>query len=108
MLLARTTQLKGKGEHRYLGLDAGMNSLIRPVLYGAHHEIVNLSRADEPAAARYTVVGPICESGNVLGRVQLLPDMREGDVLLVTEAGAYGHAMASHYNLREPEREVLL
>lgn len=108
VLLARATQLKGKGEHRYLGVDAGMNSLIRPALYGAYHEIVNLSRADEPAAARYTVVGPICESGDVLGRGRLMPETQEGDVLLVTEAGAYGHAMASRYNLREPAREVLL
>jgi diaminopimelate decarboxylase/aspartate kinase len=108
VLLARATQTKGKGEHRYLGVDAGMNSLIRPALYGAHHEIVNLSRLDEMAASRYTVVGPICESGDVLGRERLLPETREGDVLLIAEAGAYGHAMASHYNLREPAREALL
>lgn len=108
VLLARATQIKGKGEHRYLGVDAGMNSLIRPALYGAHHEIVNLSRPDEAASSRYTVVGPICESGDVLGRDRLLPETREGDVLLVADTGAYGHAMASRYNLREPARELLL
>jgi len=108
VLLTRATQLKGKGELRYLGLDAGMNSLIRPALYGAHHGILNLTRLGEPAAARYTVVGPICESGDVLGRDRLLPETQEGDVLVVTDTGAYGHAMASRYNLREPAPEVLL
>ncbi|HEY1991132.1 MAG TPA: diaminopimelate decarboxylase, partial [Gammaproteobacteria bacterium] len=108
VLLTRATQLKGKGELRYLGLDAGMNSLIRPALYGAHHEIVNLSRLGETATARYTVVGPICESGDVLGRDRPLPETREGEVLLLADAGAYGHAMASRYNLREPAPEILL
>ena len=108
VLLTRATQLKGKGELQYLGLDAGMNSLIRPALYGAHHGIVNLTRLGEPAAVRYTVVGPICESGDVLGRDRPLPETREGDVLLVIGTGAYGHAMASRYNLREPAAELLL
>ena len=108
VLLARVTQLKGKGELRYLGVDAGMNSLIRPALYGAHHEIVNLTRLAEPAAARYTVVGPICESGDVLGQERRLPESRQGDVVLIADVGAYGHAMSSHYNLREPAAEMLL
>jgi bifunctional diaminopimelate decarboxylase / aspartate kinase len=108
VLLARATQLKGKGELRYLGIDAGMNSLIRPALYGAHHEIVNLTRHGEPATSRYTVVGPICESGDVLGRDRQLPETREGDVLLLADTGAYGHAMSSRYNLREPAVESLL
>jgi len=108
VLLAHATQLKGKAGLRYLGIDAGMNSLIRPALYGAHHEIVNLTRFGEAATARYTVVGPICESGDVLGRDRHLPETREGDVLLVADTGAYGHAMASRYNLREPAGESLL
>jgi len=108
VLLTRVTQLKGKGRLRYLGVDAGMNSLIRPALYGAHHEIVNLSRLGEPAAARYTVVGPICESGDVLGVERELPECREGDLVLIADTGAYGHAMSSHYNLREPAAETLL
>ncbi|HEV2321379.1 MAG TPA: bifunctional aspartate kinase/diaminopimelate decarboxylase, partial [Gammaproteobacteria bacterium] len=108
VLLARVTQLKGKSGLRYLGVDAGMNSLLRPALYGAHHEIVNLTRFDEPAKARYTVVGPICESGDVLGVERLLPESREGDVLLIVDVGAYGHAMGSRYNLREPAVETLL
>jgi diaminopimelate decarboxylase/aspartate kinase len=108
VLLARVTQLKGKGAKQYLGVATGMNSLIRPALYGAHHEIVNLTRLDEPATAIYEVVGPICESADVLGHERMLPVSREGDVLLIATAGAYGHAMSSRYNLREPAEELLL
>ncbi len=108
VLLARVTQLKGKGIKQYLGVATGMNSLIRPALYGAHHEIVNLTRLDEPAGATYEVVGPICESADVLGHERILPLSREGDVLLIATAGAYGHSMSSRYNLREPAEELLL
>jgi diaminopimelate decarboxylase/aspartate kinase len=107
-LLARVTQLKGKGAVRYLGVATGMNSLIRPALYGAHHEIHNLSRLDQADEHMFTIVGPICETGDVLGRDRLLPPSREGDVLLVANAGAYGRVMSSHYNLREPATELVL
>ncbi|MGH8113256.1 MAG: bifunctional aspartate kinase/diaminopimelate decarboxylase [Rhodanobacteraceae bacterium] len=100
VLLARVTQAKRKGAFHYLGCDAGMHVLIRPALYDAWHEIVNLSRLDEPATVLYQVVGPICESGDVLGADRHLPESAEGDVLLIAQAGAYGEAMASHYNLR--------
>ncbi len=108
VLLARVTQLKGKGSVRYLGVATGMNSLIRPALYGAYHEIVNLTRLEEQGEHVFTVVGPICESGDVLGHDRLLPPSREGDVLLVANAGAYGHVMSSHYNLRAPAEELTL
>jgi len=108
VLLARVTQLKGKGERRYVGVATGMNSLLRPALYGSRHEIVNLTRLDAPPAGRCTVVGPICESGDVLGEDLRLPACEEGDVLLFATAGAYGHAMSSHYNLRPPAEELLV
>lgn len=108
VLLARVTQTKGKGERRYVGVSTGMNSLIRPALYGAHHEVRNLTRLDEPANQTCTVVGPICESGDELARDSRLPRCEEGDVLLFADAGAYGHAMASHYNLRAPAAELVM
>jgi diaminopimelate decarboxylase/aspartate kinase len=108
VLLARVTQTKGKGDKRYVGVATGMNSLIRPALYGAWHEIVNLTRLGEPAIQTCTVVGPICESGDELGRDRPLPRCEEGDVLLVAQAGAYGHSMASHYNLRAPAPEIVV
>ena len=108
VLLAQVTQLKTKGDLRYVGVCTGMNSLIRPALYGAHHEIVNLTRLGEPATEICTIVGPICESGDLLGADRLLPPTREGDILLIATAGAYGHAMSSHYNLRAPATEFLV
>jgi bifunctional diaminopimelate decarboxylase / aspartate kinase len=108
VLLARVTQLKSKGEVRYVGIATGMNSLIRPALYGAYHEIANLTRLLEPATELVNIVGPICESADVLGHDRLLPPTREGEVLLIANAGAYGHCMSSHYNLREPAEELVL
>ncbi|MEM7054356.1 MAG: bifunctional aspartate kinase/diaminopimelate decarboxylase [Pseudomonadota bacterium] len=108
VLLARVTQVKGKGDVRYVGLATGMNSLIRPALYGAWHEIVNLSRIDQPGAHVYNVVGPICETGDILGLDRLLPGCAPGDVMLIANTGAYGAAMASHYNLRKPAVELVL
>jgi diaminopimelate decarboxylase/aspartate kinase len=69
---------------------------------------VNLTRLDEPATDLVQVVGPICESGDMLGSNRRLPATREGDVLLIAQAGAYGAVMASHYNLREPASEIVL
>lgn len=108
VLLTRVTQQKGKGALRYLGVDTGMNSLIRPALYEAWHEIVNLSRLDEQATALYQVVGPICESGDVLGEDRRMPEASEGDVVLVAQAGAYGKVMSSPYNMRDEAEEVIL
>lgn len=108
VLVARVTQTKQKGMHRYVGIGTGMNSLIRPALYGAWHEVVNLSRLGEPATERLSVVGPICESGDTLARDRLLPETQAGDVLLIGLTGAYGSSMSSRYNLREPAEEVLI
>lgn len=108
VLLARVNQIKEKSGKTFVGIETGMNSLIRPALYGAHHEIVNLTRLGEPNAMLADVVGPICESADVLGHDRRLPRTRSGDVLLIATAGAYGRAMSSHYNLREPAREILL
>ncbi len=108
VLLAQVTQLKGKGEVKYVGVATGMNSLIRPALYGAHHEILNLTRIDELATDVVNVVGPICETGDLLGVGRLLPPSQEGDVLLIANAGAYGRAMSSTYNLREPAKEFVI
>ena len=108
VLLTRVTQTKGKGEMQYIGVGTGMNSLIRPALYGAYHEIVNLSRAGEAPSETVTVVGPICETGDRLGSDRLLPPTVEGDVILIANAGAYGYVMSSHYNRREVAKEIVI
>ena len=108
VLLTRVTQTKGKGDMRYVGVGTGMNSLIRPALYGAYHEIVNLTRLPDAASEMVTVVGPICETGDRLGTDRLMPPTQEGDVILIANAGAYGYVMSSHYNRREVAPEVVI
>ena len=108
-LLLTVTQVVEKDGVRRIGADAGMNALLRPAMYEAYHGIHNLSRLDDTATAVFDVVGPICETGDVLGQRRLLPvATSEGDVLLVADAGAYGMAMANTYNLRAlPAEQVL-
>ena len=108
VLLTQVTQVKHKDGRHYLGVDAGMHTLLRPALYGARHGIVNLTRLDAPADTLYQVVGPICESGDVLAGDHRMPAAQEGDVVLIEHAGAYGYSMASHYNLRGlPAQEII-
>jgi len=107
-LLARVTQVKTKADQHFVGLNTGMNSLIRPALYGAYHRIVNLSKKDEAITQNATVVGPICESADVMGRDVPMPETQEGDVVLIANAGAYGQVMASSYNMRDPAGEVVI
>lgn len=108
VILAKVTQRKEKGKVHFIGIETGMNSLIRPSLYGAYHEIVNLTRLYDEKGHFSHIVGPICESGDTLGYDRLLPETEEGDVLLIANTGAYGHCMSSHYNLRPPAQELVL
>ncbi len=110
VLLASVTQIKTKAERLYAGLETGMNSLIRPALYGAHHDMVNLTRLGQVESRQKPVslVGPICESADLLGRDRMMPPPQEGDVILIANAGAYGAVMGSSYNLRAPAQELVL
>ena len=109
VLLSRVTQIKRKGHMCYVGLETGMNSLIRPALYGSYHRIQNLTRLYETPDMTAEIVGPICETGDILGRARRLPRCtKEGDVLLIATAGAYGRVMSSTYNMRPPAAEVVL
>jgi diaminopimelate decarboxylase/aspartate kinase len=109
VLLVRVTQVIEKDGLRRIGVDGGMNALVRPAMYDAYHGIHNLSRLDDDAVAAFDVVGPICESSDVFGRARMLPAATaEGDVVLIADAGAYGMAMANTYNLRAlPAEEIL-
>ena len=108
VLLAHVTQLKSKGELRYVGVSTGFNSLIRPALYDAYHEIINLTRVSDEANESVTVVGPICETGDRFGSDRMLPPSREGDVILIANIGAYGQVMSSRYNLRDVPPEIAI
>jgi diaminopimelate decarboxylase/aspartate kinase len=108
-LLLHVTQVVEKDGVRRVGCDGGMNALMRPAMYEAYHRIVNLSRLDDGDVVLFDVVGPVCESGDVLGHARPLPRATaEGDVLLVADAGAYGMVMANTYNLRPlPAEDVI-
>ena len=108
VLVAPVTQVRRRAGVNFAGLPTGMNSLMRPALYGAWHGIHNLTRLDAPSRDYWHVVGPICESADVFGRDRWLPETSAGDVLLIENAGAYGAVMASRYNLRPPAQEVIL
>ncbi|MFC3194573.1 bifunctional aspartate kinase/diaminopimelate decarboxylase [Marinicella sediminis] len=108
VLLARVTQTKWKGNQGYIGIETGMNSLIRPALYGAWHNIVNLSQLDAPTEYTANIVGPMCETGDVLGIDRKMPKTQVGDVVLIANTGAYGAVMASQYNLRQPAIECTI
>jgi diaminopimelate decarboxylase/aspartate kinase len=109
VLLAAVSQVVDKLGVRRVGLDAGMNALMRPALYQSKHRMANLSRAPEAPTQRVDVVGPICESTDVLAHAIFLPlATAEGDVVLIDTAGAYGYVMANQYNQRALPREVIL
>jgi diaminopimelate decarboxylase/aspartate kinase len=108
IILAKVTQCKEKGKVRFIGIETGMNSLLRPALYGAYHQIVNLSRLTHENTGFAHIVGPICESGDTLGYDRLMPDTKENDIMLIANTGAYGHCMSSFYNLRPPAQEVVI
>lgn len=107
VLVGKVIFVKEAGGRRFVVLDAGMNDLIRPVLYGAHHRLEPVvDRPGDPV--RSDVVGPICESGDFLGKDRLLPPLVRGDRVAAFTAGAYGFAMSSQYNQRPRAAEVLV
>ncbi len=109
VLLTHISQVVTKLGVCRIGLDAGMNALMRPALYESKHRMVNLSRADASASMKVDVVGPICESTDVLAKRIFMPEQsQEGDVVLIDTAGAYGFVMANQYNKRDLPREVIL
>ncbi len=107
VLLARVRDVVEKDGRSFVTLDAGMSSLIRPALYGAWHETVNLTKLDEPARIVADVVGPLSDSADVLARDRQLPFTEPGDVFLIANAGAYGRSMGSTYNATQPTREAV-
>jgi diaminopimelate decarboxylase len=106
VLLTRVEYLKLDEAKRFAIVDASMSELIRPALYEAWHEIVPLSEADRPVAT-YDVVGPVCESSDVLGTERRLA-IAPGDGIAILSAGAYGMAMSSNYNSRPRPCEVMV
>ena len=103
-LISRVLFVKSGETKNFLIMDAGMNDLIRPALYGAYHKIENLSASQRtfyPTHQAYDIVGPVCESSDVWGAGRLLPLSVRGDMMAIRSTGAYGQVMASRYNMKD-------
>ena len=107
ILVSKVNLVKEKGKNKFIGIDTGMNSLMRPTLYDAYHCIYNLSNIDDTNLLDYSIVGPICESGDIFGKNRKIPKTKVDDFILIDEAGAYGYTMSNKYNMREPAKEVV-
>lgn len=106
-LLSHVIYVKEGVGKKFIILDAGMNNLIRPALYGAHHRIENISTKPGTALEKYDVVGPICESADTFAENESLPRTRRGDLIAIRSAGAYGETMSSTYNSRPLQSFIL-
>jgi diaminopimelate decarboxylase len=107
-LLARVLSVKRNGRKTFVITDAGMNDLIRPALYQAYHEIVPVARATGAHSSVVDIVGPVCETGDFFARDRSLPEVRQGDLVAILDAGAYGMSLSSNYNTRPRPAEVLV
>ncbi len=108
IMVTRVTHVKNTSEKKFVVVDAGMNDLIRPSFYDAYHEIMPVSRKNEKKKVKVDVVGPICESGDYFAGDRMVADVKEGDLLAIFSAGAYGFAMSSNYNMRPRIAEILV
>jgi diaminopimelate decarboxylase len=107
VLLTSVLYTKDNSGKHFTIVDAAMNDLLRPALYGAYHEIVPVVGRNAPLKTM-DVVGPVCESGDFLARDRRLPEIAPGELLAVLDAGAYGTVLASNYNTRPRPAEVLI
>jgi len=105
-LLVKTNVVKPTPSVNFVGVNSGLNHLIRPMMYDAYHEIINVSNPTGTQKV-YTVVGNICET-DTFGSDRKLNEVREGDVLVLKNAGAYGYSMASTFNSRLRPTEVMI
>ncbi len=107
IMLSRVSTIK-TGYKKFIGTDAGFHALLRPVLYGAYHEVVVANKMDLKPEETVDVAGNVCESGDILAKDRTLPKIEAGDVMAFLDAGAYGIIMASQYNSRPMPAEVLV
>ena len=107
ILLTRVLYRKTSGEKEFVIVDAAMNDLIRPALYGAHHDIIPVRQGGERTFVA-DVVGPVCETGDFLARGRQMPEVLPGDLLAICSAGAYGFTQASNYNSRPRPAEAMV
>ncbi len=108
LLLTSVNDIKDTPDKRFIGVDAGFNTLLRPSFYGSYHHAVVANKFLSPPELTYDIVGPICESGDFLAKDRTLPFVEEGDIIALYDAGAYGFSMSNQYNMRPKCAEVLV
>ncbi len=108
ILLTQINTIKNNGYKLFAGVDAGFNTLLRPTLYNSYHHIIACNKKGKTSTLTYDVTGPICESGDILGKNRELDKLEEKDVLAILDVGAYGFTMSSNYNSRPRPAEVLI
>ncbi|MDO9184250.1 MAG: diaminopimelate decarboxylase [Bacteriovorax sp.] len=106
VLVSRVVRTKTSEDCHFTIIDAGMNDLIRPALYDAYHEVLAVNQSKKMILT--DIVGPICETSDCFGSKRKLPALKSGDLVVIDNAGAYGHTMASRYNERDIAQEVLI
>jgi diaminopimelate decarboxylase len=107
ILVTRVNTVKDAYKH-FVAIDAGFNLFVRPAMYDTYHEVVVANKVNENASVLSTVVGPICESGDIIAKDRMLPDVKRGDYIAILDTGAYGFSMSSQYNGRPRCAEVLV
>ena len=107
LLLAQIILLKNNGQKNFAVVDAGMNDLLRPALYGSWHEIISVEERSHPEPLDWEIVGPICETSDFLAKGRSL-SIIEGDLIAILDCGAYGFSMSSNYNSRPKAAEILI
>jgi len=108
IILAQINTIKDNGYKLFAGVDAGFNTLIRPTMYGSYHHIIPCTRDVSKPIKKYDIAGPICESGDILGKERELRELSEEEYLAILDAGAYGFTMSSPYNSRPRPSEILI
>ena len=108
IILTQINTIKDNGYKKFAGVNAGFNTLIRPAFYNSYHHIIPCDISQDRKMIKYSIAGPICESGDILGKDRNLPELSEGDFLAILDAGAYGFTMSSQYNSRPRSAEILI
>ena len=108
IVLTRVTTVKKTPYKKFVGVDMGFNVLLRPAMYNAYHEVLVANKAEEERKEVFDIAGNLCESGDIIARERRLPDVEEGDILAILDAGAYGYVMSSNYNSMLKPAEVLV
>jgi diaminopimelate decarboxylase len=108
IILTQINTIKDNGYKLFAGIDAGFNTLIRPTMYGSYHHIIVCNKKERSKKLKYDIAGPICESGDILGKEREFQELKEEDFLAILDTGAYGFTMSSLYNSRPRAAEILV